>query len=102
MVKDELVINHARREVTVNGKDLQLSPMEYSVLVALAAKPGSLVPHQSIITDVWGESYLETGGVGILKRLISRLRLKLRDAEKVRIVSKRGFGYILDGQVRSQ
>ncbi|HEY3501215.1 MAG TPA: response regulator transcription factor [Actinocatenispora sp.] len=41
------------REVSLDGRPLQLSRREFDLLAYLAARPGTVVPRRELITEVW-------------------------------------------------
>lgn len=98
---DELVfnqgsfrINLANREVWVNGSLKHLTPKEFSLLAALARKAGRVVKRADLVTEAWGEDYIEDIN-GRLKLYIHYLRQKLEDnpQQPEYILTTRGVGY---------
>jgi two-component system response regulator MtrA len=90
-----LVIDHAACRVTVGGEVLDLTPTEYRLLCALAARPNQVISSQELADAVWG-----THDSAIMRSLavhMRRLRAKLESmAEPTpRVVTRRGFGYEL-------
>jgi DNA-binding response OmpR family regulator len=86
---DDLVVDHARREVQLAGDEVALTPKEYDLLQLLLLHAGRVVERQQIMRDVW-----HTGWIGNTKTLdmhVSSLRRKLGHAG-VRIVTVRGGG----------
>ena len=51
---EDLTINYAQRAVSVAGKPVELSPIEYSVLVELSASPGTALTHEQLLAAAWG------------------------------------------------
>jgi two-component system KDP operon response regulator KdpE len=88
-----LHIDYASRTVTVSGAAVRLTPTEYSLLFHLSRNAGRVLPHQTLLSKVWGREY--TDEVDYLKVYIRRLRQKLEgDPDTIgRIVSERGVGY---------
>jgi two-component system KDP operon response regulator KdpE len=74
-VVDELVIDRARREVKVAGREMQLTPTEYSLLCALAAHAGKVLTHRQLLRELWGPGYEQE--THMLRVNISNLRRKL-------------------------
>jgi two-component system KDP operon response regulator KdpE len=90
----DIVIDQARREVTVDGALVDLTPKEYGFLVMLARHPGRVLTHRAILQEVWGPAYGTESQY--LRVYASQLRKKLRDDPKSpRIVSEAGVGYRL-------
>ncbi len=50
-----LKIDFSAREVTLNGKELKLTPIEYKLLSVLAKNAGKVITHQQIMENVWGK-----------------------------------------------
>lgn len=50
-----LTILPQKRQVTINGRDLPLSPLEFSVLRYLSAHPGWIVSQEELYQAVWKE-----------------------------------------------
>lgn len=89
-----LRIDFANRQVTINGKEVILTPTEYRVLCPLALNAGRVITHDQLLTEVWGEEY--RGNTYILKTFVSRLRKKIKDdpSNPKYIVTRPGIGYI--------
>ena len=91
----DLAIDFVRREVSVEGQPVVLTPTEYNLLAQLAKNADNVVTHQSILSTVWGHDYRDE--IHYLKVYLGRLREKLeRDPSNPQyIVSVRGVGYKL-------
>ena len=61
-------IDLARRQVTVAGKEIPLTPTEYNLLHQLASHPNQVLLHEQLLTAVWGT------GIPRRPRLSPRLR----------------------------
>jgi two-component system, OmpR family, KDP operon response regulator KdpE len=90
----DLVIDVARHEVAVAGATVALSPKEFAFLTLLARWPGRVVPHQTILREVWGPEY--GSETNYLRVYASAIRKKLGDdPERPRVLSEPGVGYRL-------
>jgi two-component system KDP operon response regulator KdpE len=49
-----LRIDFARRDVSVEGRALRLTPIEWKLLALLARNPGKVLTHRQILHEVWG------------------------------------------------
>jgi two-component system, OmpR family, KDP operon response regulator KdpE len=90
-----LSIDLVSRAVTLNGRRVQLTRKEYSLLHALATHVGLVVTHQQLIREIWGN---HAGNIQYLRILVRKLRQKI-ETEPTRpllIVSESGVGYRLD------
>jgi two-component system KDP operon response regulator KdpE len=90
----DVVIDVARRAVTVAGAPVDLTPKEFGFLVALARHPGRVISHRMLLEEVWGKGYgTETQ---YLRVYASQLRKKLNeDPTRPRLVTEPGVGYRL-------
>jgi phosphate regulon transcriptional regulator PhoB len=80
-------------EVTVNGRNVNLSPTEFKLLRFLSQNPGRVYSRDQILDQVWGdESYVEPRTVDVH---IRRLRAQIEPDENSPdyIVTVRGAGY---------
>lgn len=96
-----LEINLDSRTVTRHGQTISLAPLEYSLLYHLTNNEGRVMTHQSLLTKVWGQDYLQE--VDYLKVYIRRLRTKLNDNPQnpELIHTERGVGYIFQVRLKS-
>ena len=87
-----IAIDVARHEVSVNGKQVNLTSLEFKLLRTLMERRGRVQARDRLLNDVWGyETVINTRTVDTHMR---RLRRKLGKAAHV-IESVRGFGYRL-------
>jgi DNA-binding response OmpR family regulator len=93
-----LFIDFERHVVTLNGRPLELSPTEFSLLAYLAAAAPRVVPAQELVSQVRGYDATSADAQDVLRFHIHRLRRKLRQAagslDLIRNV--RGVGYVAD------
>ena len=73
----ELSIDYSQRSVALAGRRLELTPIEYSVLVELSTNAGSTLTHEHLLQTGW--STASPGNVGLLRTVIKTLRRKLGD-----------------------
>jgi DNA-binding response OmpR family regulator len=74
-VSGDVQVDFARREVTVRGEPVALTGTEYRLLYHLVRNAGRIMPHEVLLTRVWGREY--TNEITYLKSYVSRLRSKL-------------------------
>jgi two-component system KDP operon response regulator KdpE len=94
MVKaGSLLIDLPRRVVRRESAEVKLTATEFKLLAYLAANPGRVLTHRSILTHVWGEA--EADHVEYLRVYMRQLRKKLEaDPESPRyLVTEPGVGY---------
>ena len=91
----ELQIDPARRQVTVGGRQIQLTPTEYNLLLELAQHRNQVLLHEQLLSAVWGAEYRDD--VDYLRAYIRYLRQKLEPdpARPKMIVTSQGVGYML-------
>ena len=89
-----LIVDLRGREVWVNGALVDLTAMEFDLLVFLAAAPGRVVTRQQLLRDVW-KSSSEWQQEGTVTEHIRRLRQKIEtDQDSPRLIrTVRGVGY---------
>ena len=85
-----ITIDPARHHVTVSGKSVSLTSLEFKLLDTLARRRGRVQPRERLLNEVWGyESLIDTRTVDTHVR---RLRKKLGKAANS-VETVRGFGY---------
>lgn len=89
-VYDGLEIDATARQVSSDGKPLDLSPKEYELLVFLAENRGTALSRQQILNQVWSYDYF--GDLRTVDTHINRLRTKLENKGAI-IQTIRGYGY---------
>jgi two-component system KDP operon response regulator KdpE len=89
-----LRIDVARREVTVGGREVHLTPIEFGLLALLARHAGKVLTHRQILREVWGPNATEAHYVRVH---MAELRKKI-EADPARprlLVTEMGVGYRL-------
>ena len=87
-------VDVANADVTVNGEPVQLTPLEFRLLLSFVRNPDQVLSRDQILGLVWGDD----AGVATeqVKLYVGYLRRKLEavvPAEKMPIETVRGFGY---------
>lgn len=93
LVRDEICVDLERHRVTVNGREVDLTPTEYNLLVFLMRHAGKVLPHQFILQQVWGPQY--GNEAEYLRVYIGRLRRKI-EADPLHpryLHTEHGIGY---------
>ena len=93
LVFRRLRIDPSARQVTKDGQPVELTPIEFDLLHALARHRGRVLTREQLIVDVWGYDYY--GDERVADVHIGRIRKKLEDdaANPALIVTARGAGY---------
>jgi DNA-binding response OmpR family regulator len=88
-----LTIDPARRRVSVDGRDVQLTPLEFDILLSLARNPGVVMTREQLMDGVWG--YRDFGGGRVVDSHVARIRRKLgEDGQEPRFIQTvHGVGY---------
>lgn len=92
----DLKIDFVKRQVTVDGKEVKLTPTEYYLLQELALNAGKVLTYDHLLQKVWGTEYHDEKEY--LYVFTRRLRAKLeRDPQNPRyIVTVSGVGYLFE------
>jgi DNA-binding response OmpR family regulator len=99
----DLEINLDRRTVKLEGETLDLTTMEYQLLVALASNPGRTFTRDEILNELRGiDAQIFSRSVDIL---VSRLRQKLKDTTRqprfIKTVWGTGYAFVADELVET-
>ncbi len=88
-------LDQPRHEVTVAGKIVHLTPIEFKILVELARQPGRVLTHRQLARAVWGATSIEQSHT--LRVHVAALRRKIeRDPARPQwLVTEAGVGYRL-------
>ncbi len=91
----DLVIDLARRAVSVGGRAVRLTPTEWELLRYLAVHAGKPVTHTMLLRHVWGDYAI--GDKYNTRYVVAQIRKKLGDdpANPRYIVNEPGVGYRL-------
>jgi DNA-binding response OmpR family regulator len=93
LVRDSLQIDLNERSVRIDGRELDLTPKEYDLLVLLASHPGWVFKREVLIQQIWGYDY---GGFDrTIDNHVTRLRKKLGPmGEKIDTVWGVGYRFL--------
>jgi two-component system response regulator MtrA len=89
----DLSISVDGHSVKRDGQQIQLTPLEFDLLLALARKPWQVFSRELLLEQVWG--YRHAADTRLVNVHVQRLRSKIeRDPEHPEIVvTVRGIGY---------
>ena len=96
---DDLEIDYNRRQVSVAGKIVHMTQIEYNILSLLSHQVGKVMTYSAIIGAIWGT--MDDGSVKKLQVNMANIRKKLgcKPGENRYIVNELGVGYrMLDTQ----
>lgn len=93
----DITIHTEGRSAACNGKDLKLTPMEFSLLLYLANRVNKGVSREELLNRVWGyESEVDTIATD---DMIKRIRKKLiNSGSLLKIETLWGFGFMISNK----
>jgi DNA-binding response OmpR family regulator len=93
-----LTVDAARHEASWHHMSVELTALEFELLLTLARHAGQVLSREQLLTQVWGYDYY--GDLRVVDAAIKRLRGRLRQAapEAELILTVRGVGYKLVAQ----
>lgn len=92
-ILDDLEIDYDRRQVSVAGKVIHVTQIEYNILALLSQQAGKVMTYSGIIGAIWGA--MDDGSVKKLQVNMANIRKKLgcRPGENPYIINELGVGY---------
>jgi two-component system, OmpR family, KDP operon response regulator KdpE len=89
----DIAADLVRHKITAGGKELDLTPTEFNLLVYLMRNAGKTLSHRAILQNVWGPEYGDEAEY--LRVYMGKLRQKVeKEPLKPRyILTERGIGY---------
>jgi DNA-binding response OmpR family regulator len=92
IISPRLKIDFVNQKVFADGLPVNLTPVEYRLLVLLVKNKDKVVTYQKIAEEVWSkEDFEDTENIRLYVR---RLRKKLNDNPPAMILNKHGAGYM--------
>jgi len=92
---NDLAIDEAKKMVSRQGVEINLTPREYQILLILLKNKGDIVSKQDLIKAIWGRSF--DANTNTIEVYINFLRKKVdRPFQKDSIKTKVGYGYYFD------
>jgi two-component system KDP operon response regulator KdpE len=91
----DLEVDLATRRVTVGGREVGLTKLEYRLLTTLVRHAGKVLTHRFLLKEVWGAQYVHE--THYLRVFMANLRRKL-EADPARphyLLTEQGVGYRL-------
>jgi two-component system KDP operon response regulator KdpE len=90
---DGLELDQSAHRVTVGGREVHLTPIEFDLLRTLMRNRGRLMTHRALLVEVWGSSYERD--TQILRTHLANLRRKVEPTpgEPRYILTDPGVGY---------
>ena len=92
-----LTLNLVSRRAFLDGRELVLSPKEFSLLAELLRHQGAVLSRDLLLTRIWGyDFYGDSRTVDVHVRWL-REKIEEDPSHPVRIVTVRGIGYRFEG-----
>lgn len=98
LVIDDLVVNTANYEVTVDGSKVKLTPREFAVLELLARNQGIVLSMEQIYQKVWNEPFMESNNTVMVHIRKIREKIEPNPKKPKYIHTVWGIGYKIDKQ----
>ncbi len=93
LIADDLSVNLSTREVTISGKQVELTFKEFELLTLLMKNSERVLPREELLESIWGSDFI--GEPRTLDTHIKSLRQKLGDStdSPKYILTVRNVGY---------
>ncbi len=91
-----LLINDENKEVTVDGEEVKLTPIEYNILLLLAKNPGRVYSIDQIYENIWGEEPLGADNTVAVHVRHIREKIEINPKEPKYLKVVWGVGYKVD------
>lgn len=90
---DGLALNDKSEVAYIDGREVQLTPMEYRFLRYLMTHPDRPISNKTLLNEVW--NYREDTNTSIVQSIVRRIRIKIEEdpSSPVFLVSVWGIGY---------
>jgi two-component system KDP operon response regulator KdpE len=88
----ELVIDYSKRIITLDSKEVHLTPIEYKIIVLMSKHVGKVLTHDFIIKEIWGPYTNENQTLRVNMANIRR-KIEENPAEPKYIITEVGVGY---------
>lgn len=93
LIQGDLKIDFTQRRVMVRDQQVCLTPIEYALLCELASNAGRILPHEHLLTKIWGAACRDQ--VEYLWVNVRRLRQKIEPDPKtpqyIQTIPKAGY-----------
>lgn len=92
----ELVVDDERKEVTVDGEPVRMTPVEYKILLLLTKNAGRVFSIEQIYEQVWNEpAYSPENTVAVhVRRIREKIEINPKEPKYLKVVW--GIGYKIE------
>ena len=87
------VLDFSKRLVTIDGKEVHLTPIEYKIVAYLAQNSGKVVTYAAILSNVWGPNTDDDNKILRVNMANIRRKLEHDPAQPQYIFTEVGIGY---------
>ena len=95
----DIALNTKTRQVIKSGKNLELTPKEFSILEFLLYNQNRVVSRFTLAEHVWGDEFDPFTMSNFIDVHIKNLRRKIDDSDKKKIIRTiRGIGFIIEDE----
>jgi len=93
----KLAMDITSRRVTIEDKEIDLSPTEYDILKLFILNSGKVITHRQVLREIWDKTEDYEGILHLLRVTISNLRSKIEPNpdRPTHILTEPGVGYRL-------
>ena len=88
-------IDQPRHAVTIEGREVHLTPIEFKLLLELAREPGRVFTHRHLLTTVWGPGSAEQTHYLRVHMAALRRKIEIDPARPQWLLTEAGVGYRL-------
>lgn len=96
-----LVIDYDKRLLTVEGKEVHLTPIEYKIILLLSMHAGRVLTLDNITKEIWGPYTNEDNALRVNMANIRR-KIEVNPAEPKYILTEVGVGYRMVDEIVDQ
>lgn len=91
-----LIINKKNHSVSIYGKEINLTPTEYEILLLLASHSGTVYSAEEIFQSIWKEKYYEANNTVMVHMWRLREKIEENPKEPKIIETVWGVGYKIE------
>lgn len=90
-----IIMDIERREVTVDGEPIKMTPTEYRILQLLMENPGVVFSSAQIYEKVWEDSFVTDNTIAVhIRRIREKIEINPREPRYLKVMW--GIGYFLE------
>lgn len=90
-----LTVNTESKQVTVDGDEVRLTPLEYKILELLCRYPGRVFSTEEIYRQVWNEEAVSDNAIAVhIRHIREKIEINPKDPRYLKVVW--GIGYKIE------